>query len=77
MPVEFSHHPKDLYMEAKWTGLVTDAEIFAQVSSYLNSQTYIPGTHELVDLSMADLSKVTVAGLYLKYRSIHFSPHPF
>ena len=63
MPVVFSHHPEDWCLEAKWTGLVADSEIVAQIASYLNSTTYIPGTHELVDLSTADLSKLSVEAL--------------
>ena len=63
MPITISPCLDKGYVEIKWQGLVTDNQIVTQRMKYLVSADYIPGTHELVDVSEADLSEITLDGL--------------
>ena len=63
LPAKFFHQPDGRYIEVLWTGLVTDEELVSEIKNYIHDGLYTPGTHELVDLSQADLSGISVDGM--------------
>ena len=60
---KFSAHPDGQYIEAVWSGSLTDEYLISEITGYLESEIYIPGKPELVDLSQADLLDISADGM--------------
>ena len=63
MPVSFKLNPKSNYVLAKFFGVLTDTDVMDAYVTFYEGGKWIPGTNELVDLSEADVSPITVDGL--------------
>ena len=65
MPIEFSKNNASNYYLSEWIGKITDTELLPAYSAYAESEIWESGMRQLIDLSKADLSEVTSAGLAL------------
>ena len=63
MPITFETRRHDGYFIATLVGPVTDAELLDAYREYHETGEWVAGLNELTDLSLADFSKVTTAGL--------------
>lgn len=63
MPISYSQNKENGYLDVTCEGLISDRELFRERLTYLSTADWVPGAHELVDFSVADLSEVTPAGI--------------
>ncbi|MGA7276837.1 MAG: hypothetical protein WBW79_02765 [Desulfocapsaceae bacterium] len=63
MPISYLINTTYNYLEVVCRGLITDREVLEARLDCLSGADWVPGMPELVDLSKADFSKVTPAGI--------------
>jgi hypothetical protein len=63
MPISYLIDNQNNCLEVVCRGLITDREVLQARLDYLSGADWIPGMPELVDLSEADFSGVTPAGI--------------
>ena len=63
MPVTFKLNPDANYVVATFSGVVTDEDVMDAYVTFYEGSEWVPGTNELVDLSDADVTPITVEGL--------------
>lgn len=60
MPITFSVNQDDGYLTAAYTGKITDDDLLDSWTDFFQGGNWVPGLNELVDLSQADLTGITV-----------------
>ena len=63
MPITFSINLKAGYFLSKYRGVITDALLLSSYQDFHEGDNWVPGLHELADLSQADMTRVTETGL--------------
>lgn len=63
MPISYTINRDTGYLRITCEGSITDHDILSARLSYFSDDNYEPGTPELIDLSQADFSGVTPAGI--------------
>ena len=63
MSITFTINNKDKYFVALFKGVVTDTELLHSFVTFYESEQWIPGMNELIDLSVADVTQITSDGM--------------
>lgn len=63
MGITFTIKADDGYFISKYVGAITDDELLASYTAFHEGNDWIPGLHELADLSEANMKQVTQEGL--------------
>ncbi len=63
MTIKFSVNHDDKYVVMKFTGQITDQELFDAYAEYYRRDEWFPSLNQLTDLSQADMTDVTASGL--------------
>lgn len=59
MPITFSRHDDEGYLEIKYKGQISDSELLSAYKSFFRSDNAIPVLNDLTDLSEADLTNLS------------------
>ena len=63
MTIKFSVNHDDRYVVIKFTGHITDQELFDAYADFYRHDEWFPSLNQLTDLSQADTTDVTASGL--------------
>ncbi len=63
MTIKFSVNHDDKYVVIKFTGQITDQELFDAYAKFYRRDEWFPSLNQLTDLSQADLTDITASGL--------------
>ncbi len=63
MPTHYTIHKDQGYVLLKFVGEFNDNTLFADYQKFIDSESWIPGLNELIDLSEADFSAITSTGM--------------
>ena len=75
VPIIFKYHnAPQKYLEVSFSGCVDDSQHLQAWKDFHNSSKYIKGYDAVVDLSEADITKITSEGLrtVLEYKNAHY-----
>jgi hypothetical protein len=63
MPITFLLNKNDGYFISRYIGILLDEELIDAYEKWFQGDAWSPGLNELVDLSEADLSRITTSGV--------------
>lgn len=63
MPIKITVYADEGYYLSRYIGTITDKEMQDVYSRFYTSAEWVPGMNELADISEADISEITSAGL--------------
>ena len=63
MPIVLEVNHEEGYYLAKWSQVVTDAEVVSSYRAFFESERWVPGYDSLVDLSELDAADLTANGV--------------
>ena len=63
MPIEIKVFKKENYFISTWSGKITDSEAIQMFKEFYTSPEWVPGMHELADISQLDFSSISSDGL--------------
>ena len=64
MPITFSCQDADDFITVKYAGKITGDDLIAAWKAFLEDEKFTPGNNYFIDVSDADLSKLTGKGLH-------------